>query len=430
MRTQKLAWGLVLGLVAAFGCSSDGGGTTTTAEPITIALMTPKTGALGEVGKSFERVARAAVNEINVQGGINGRDLKLFVVDDESDPTLAKVLFNALADIGVTAVVGPARSGSVANVMTAAALKKLPLISPSSTAQGLENNMDDHYMFRNVSNDKFQGVAMAKYLAEISVPPVLSVVVVAEDSGYGTGLAESFKTSFAKKNGTVTSTILFPANLDTAGADAVVAKIVAANPTMVVMVALEQDALKICTQWDASGSATGVKWFFTDGARSAGFLATLPEKVVGSFGTAPSTPDTGAAYGVLKDRYEAANNDAIGDQVYASNVWDAVFLIAAALAQQDHDYPGEAFGGEHLRDEITGVSRDGQIYNAGQWADMLGAINSGGDVDYDGASGPCNFDVDGEAIGPYEVWRIDEDPNTHVKSFSRAQFLEAGQLME
>ncbi len=418
----------VLVVAALVACSGNGAGGPAAA-PLTIALMTPKSGALSEVGLSFERVAQLAVAEVNAQGGIDGRELALVVVNDESEPMYAEVLFQALADLGVVGVVGPARSGSVTNVVAAAALRHLPLISPSSTQQGLELAEDDGYMFRNVSNDAFQGLAMAHYLADLANPRVLKVVVVAEDSDYGAGLAGSFESAFERpgRGGEVTKTLPFAANLDDAGADAVVAQIVAEAPAMVVMVALEQDALKIVKAWDAGGELPGLTWFFTDGARSMGFLSGLPASVIGSFGTAPTNPDTGEAYGVLVDRYDSGNADHVSDHVYAANVWDAVFLLAAALAQQGHDHPDEAPGGAGLRDAITSVSRVGQIYNAGQWADLVAAIAAGGDVDYDGASGPCNFDSNGEAIGPYEVWQIEEGVG-HALFFERKYFLEAGEL--
>jgi branched-chain amino acid transport system substrate-binding protein len=431
MRNPHLAAPTALGLVAVValtavaGCSKDSESGTTVA-PVTIALISPKSGILRELGLSFERVAHLAVDEVNAQGGVNGRELALIVVDDESMTEYAHPLFEAMADIGALAVIGPARSGSVANIMEAAAERRLPAISPSSTDPSLAGPTDGGYVFRNVSNDSFQGLAMAHYLADLADPKVLDVVVVSDTSDYGKNLSAVFQAAFERqgRNGQVAMTIPFDPNLTAEQAAATVTQIVDAAPTMVVLIALEQDALKLVDTWDAGGQLPGLKWFFTDGARSMGFLTGAPESIVGSLGTAPTNPDTGDAYGVLVDRYDSVSSDHVTDQVYAANVWDAVFLIAAAMVQQSTQFPDEPIGGEHLRDAITSVSRAGQIYNAGQWADMVAAIVSGADVDYDGASGPCDFDGNGEAIGPYEVWQVSEDA-THHRSFERKVFLEA-----
>jgi len=194
-------------------------------------------------------------------------------------------------------------------------------------------------------------------------------------------------------------------------------------PTMVVMIALEQDALKLVQAWDNGGSPTiaGLQWFMTDGARSAGFLAAAPTSLRTMCGSAPTFPESGLAYAELKRLYELANADVIEEQVFAPNVWDAFHLFAAAMVQQANRFPDEELGGDHLRLAITDVSREGQIYSAQQWREIISAIRAGNDIDYDGAAGPNNFDAAGQAVGPYEVWCIAGDG----ASFTRALFLDA-----
>ena len=131
----------------------------------------------------------------------------------------------------------------------------------------------------------------------------------------------------------------------------------------------------------SAGTATmpkvaGTQWFLTDGARSGGFLSAAPATIRGMCGTAPTFPITGLAFGQLQDAYEAAYTDKIADQVYAPNVWDGFHLLAAAMVQQSNKFPSEDVGGEHLRDAITAVSRDGQTFHAGQWRDLISALRA------------------------------------------------------
>jgi branched-chain amino acid transport system substrate-binding protein len=56
------------------------------AEPITIGAHIPLTGASSELGQGFDYGARLAFAEINAHGGVNGHELKLDEVDDESTP--------------------------------------------------------------------------------------------------------------------------------------------------------------------------------------------------------------------------------------------------------------------------------------------------------------------------------------------------------
>ena len=54
--------------------------------PIKIGVHYPLTGPSSELGLGFQYGARLALSEINAHGGVNGRELKLILVDDKSTP--------------------------------------------------------------------------------------------------------------------------------------------------------------------------------------------------------------------------------------------------------------------------------------------------------------------------------------------------------
>jgi branched-chain amino acid transport system substrate-binding protein len=328
----------------------------------------------------------------------------------------------------VVGVVGPATSGEVSMSWAVARDHKTPIISPSATAPNLAQVPADGFKFRNVPSDDVQGVAMAYYLRQRADPPITSAILVYEDTPYGVGLADAFRAAFAAAGGTVTADVTFDQNLaDDAAADAVVAEIVATSPSMVVLVSLELDGKRIIHRWHASGDLPGLEWFLTDGSRSAGFLDGLPAVMAGTRGTAPTFPLLGPAYGQLATAYNLRYDDDISEQIYAPNVWDGVHLLAAALAYQSVHGDG-TFGGEGLRDALLQISRGpGAIVHAGQWRDMMATIRAGGNIDYDGAAGPNDFDEWGEAIGPYEVWKIVEDGSGGL-TFEQELFLEAHEI--
>ncbi|MCA9677321.1 MAG: ABC transporter substrate-binding protein [Myxococcales bacterium] len=420
---------VAVALAGGAAACGDGPGDTT---PVMVGLLAPKTGALQQVGESFERVAQVAVAKLNEVGGINGRDVELLVDDTATDATTAGAKLAGLIDQGVIAVVGPATSGEVTNAYPIAAARHVPIISPSSTAPALSDPdlapPDDGYMFRNVPDDNTQGAAIAYYLTELREPRTRSVTVLYEDSPYGVGLKDAFERTYATLRGSVAAEVSFTQNIDDAGAATAIGQLAAlpTAPQVVVMIALEQDAIKLVDAWDNGGAPVipGMQFFMTDGARSSGFLTGAPASVHGMCGTAPTFPFNGLAYTTLKDAYEAVNDDVIEDQVFAPNVWDGFFLIAAAAGQQAVDYPGEPLGGAHLRDALTPVSRDGQIFKAADWRDLIISIRDGHDVDYDGAAGPNDFDEHGQAVGPYEVWCIAPDGST----FDQVVYLDARQV--
>ena len=401
MRRLALMLCVVLG-----ACGDDGG---PPGEPIKVAMLAPATGPLQGVGESFLRVARVAVQSINELGGIDGRELVLIEEDTMADPAVAAATLDRLiVDDGIVAAVGPATSGEVAMAWPTAAEHQVPIISPSSTAPFLsEVTDDDGYMFRNVPDDDVQGLAIGYYLHTLS--GVTSAAVLHEDTSYGIGLKDAFVEAFGALGGTVTDEVAFTQGIDATGAEAAIAELAAGNPdpAMVVMVALEQDAIALTLAWDNGGDPVvpGMQFFMTDGARSQGFLDGAPDSVAGMCGSAPTYPVRGDAYDVLKDAYEEENDDVLEAQVYAPNVWDAFHLIAAGLVQQSNAFPDEPVGGARLRDAITTISKQGQILHSGEWRNIISNLRAGNDIDYDGAAGPNNLE-DGQAVGPYEVWCV------------------------
>lgn len=418
----------------ALGCG--GGGDDDS--PIRIGLLTPKSGSLQFVGESWERVATTAVLMINEQGGVGGHPLVLVVKDTASDPQRAKEAMQEMVSLeGVVAIIGPARSNEVKETYSLARDFETPMITPSATATSLIDLEDDGYLFRNVPNDNLQGIIQAFYLTVAPTGPAITSAAIMHEVGeYGQGLADSFEAAFEGACATCdipdTHIVTFAGGLPSQlAADEAFASLEALQPApeYVMLVALEQDGVKLVQSWDppaATPTLPNLQWFMTDGVRSAGFLENIPPSMVGMRGTAPTVPKTGAAYGVMVDAYEARNSDDIDQQVFAANVWDAVYLIAAGLAVQVGDRADE-YGGPGLRDAINEVSRGpGQIFHAGQWPDLVGAILSGNPVDYDGAAGPNDFDADGEARGPYEVWKIVDRGTGYA--FEQELFLEANDV--
>ena len=439
MRNKRQVVLLLAGLTS-FGVMAGCGGGGGEGGEVKIALLAPKTtppappASLQGVGESFVRVFNVAVDAINDKGGINGQRLVGVISDTGGNETVA---MNQLRDLvenqGVIAVVGPARSAEVKAAFPIAKELEVPIISPSSTSHDLSSADDGGFMFRNVPDDNIQSIAMAHYMSQPAPSGlgVTSAVIIHERGAYGDGLKGSFTAAFSHFGGTVESEVAYDTDLDTdAKVQAVVDQLNAIDPapTMVVLIALEQDGLKIVNKWAMSGQPPGLKWFMTDGARSGNFLRDAPTQMKDMCGTASTFPVSGLAYVALKSAYEAVNNDTLEDQVYAPNVWDAVHLFAAAMVQQQHDDAGAPLGGGGLRDALSKVSKDGQVLRAEEWRTLIGQIRNGADIDYDGAAGPNDFDQQGQAIGPFEVWCIDINESSSTRTFRQARFYETAEI--
>ncbi len=132
----------------------------------------------------------------------------------------------------------------------------------------------------------------------------------------------------------------------------------------------------------------------TEAAGGAGELA-------GMKGTTPKGADVSAWIPAVDEFWQAKGNAALTDFNYAAESYDAVVVIALAVEAAQDD--GSAHAGEIVN--ITGVGEKCTTY-----ADCLAIIEAGGDPDYDGISGPHDFNGNGEPLaGSYAVLTFGED---------------------
>lgn len=115
---------------------------------------------------------------------------------------------------------------------------------------------------------------------------------------------------------------------------------------------------------------------------------------------------------MVSDFWVAQGNAALQDFNYAGEAYDAAIVIALAVAKAGTD------GAKHA-DEIVGITKDGEKCTT--FADCLAIIDAGGDPDYDGISGPHEFNGNGEPLqGSYAMLefgadnRITEESNNNL----------------
>ncbi len=90
-------------------------------EPLEINAILPLTGQGAFIGNAEQQSLHVFESMTNAAGGINGRPIKIAVVDDTSNPSIALQLASQIAAKGATIIIGPG--------LTAACSAVLPLIA-------------------------------------------------------------------------------------------------------------------------------------------------------------------------------------------------------------------------------------------------------------------------------------------------------------
>ncbi|QGZ32202.1 ABC transporter substrate-binding protein [Stutzerimonas stutzeri] len=134
------------------------------ADPITLGLNYPRTGSYKEEGLSQMRGALLAVEEINAQGGVLGRPLKLSTRNSASRPEQAVANVDKLADEGAAMLFGGA-SSAVAIAAGKRAKERGLLYFGTLTYSNDTTGKDAHrYMFRECNNAWMSAQVLGQYL--------------------------------------------------------------------------------------------------------------------------------------------------------------------------------------------------------------------------------------------------------------------------
>ena len=174
-RRALAAVALVSASILLTACSAEGGSSDDAGsdEPIAIGTAQSLTGDFSVVGVSMRAGAEYAVDQINADGGLLGREVVLTVRDDQSKAEQAVTAFNELAaDSAVFLAPGAATTGTA--LLDPSERQQLPMVSPG-TAEGMTEPIREN-VFQVPSTGETAGKAMGEYLADSGYERVFGVV--------------------------------------------------------------------------------------------------------------------------------------------------------------------------------------------------------------------------------------------------------------
>ncbi|GAA0353588.1 ABC transporter substrate-binding protein [Alkalibacterium iburiense] len=168
-------------------------------EVIKIGSLFELTGSAAEYGQSMNEAVHMAVEEINAAGGIDGVHIEVVERDIASDESQAAQGAMAMtSDEGISAIIGPALTGTLQAAIPSANQNQVAIISPSATDDGVlqDTNGEVHpYAYRTSFTNSFQGGALALFSNE-ELQASKAVIFSDNSSDYAQGLTETFQQAF------------------------------------------------------------------------------------------------------------------------------------------------------------------------------------------------------------------------------------------
>lgn len=378
-----------------------GGGPAFAACTTTVGSVMSLTGSLAAIGQLDARGVALGVADLNAAGGVNGCTVKLSVLDDQTSPSVGVDAAKKLVDVQhVPAIVGALSSGVTAPILTSVtAPSKVVLISPASTSptftQLAEQGKTGGYWFRTVPSDALQGTAMAEVARKAGFK---KVAVLYLNNAYGQGLSSAFAQSFKPMGGTVTEDVAYNPSQPSYMAE--VTKAMSPKPDAMFLIGYPGDGTTVMREWIAAGGPQVL--LAPDGLNSQKFVDDVGAQYLKDVhGTVPGSADT-PSLATFESEYKAKYSSAPGGP-FIANSYDAAVLIGLAMEQEKGNT------GTAVRDGIRKVTdpHGEKIYaGAAELKKARELLAEGKTIQYIGATGPLNFDKNGDILAPIQTWSV------------------------
>ncbi len=350
---------------------------------VVVGVMGPVTGPWASEGQDMVNVVKIMADNLNQDGGVKGRKIRIEVGDDGGDPRTAALAAQRLVSSGVIAVVGTYGSSITEASQGIYDDEGVLQIATGSTAIRLsEKNMP--LFFRTCPRDDEQGMVLAKKVEEMGHK---KIALLHDNTSYAKGLADEAKALFEKAG----LTLAFFGAITPGDRDytTTLVKMRSASPDIIVFTGYYPEAGMLLRQkkdmkWDIpmiGGDATN---------NTALVEIAGAEAANGYYFISPPGPMdlTGPETKKFLDQYKDKHNNGVPSSVWAMMAGDAFGVIVEALKNIDGEPTSEAIGG-YLHNKLK---------------------------NYRGFTGSMSFNEKGDRIGDvYRLYQVDAKGNFVLK---------------
>jgi len=368
--------------------------------PVKIGGILPLTGSMGPVAAKISQSAQLAIEHINAGGGVKGCPVQFILRDDQGQSTVgvdaAKYLVEIERVAAFTGTISSGVSGPIISAVTAPS--KVVQVSCCTSASAFTlDGRSGGYFFRTLPTAKTQAYALA---AESASRGLKRTVVIYLNNDFGADLLKFYKIGFAKLGGQIVAEVPYNDNQPSYRAE--VTKALSEKPESLMLIAFPKDGVTIVREWLSLGGTPMIE--LSNANRVKDFVDGVGAKFLANASGVDGGQVAGPTVDVFNSLFQARYNvDSKGPGVHSQ--YDA--LIMMALAMNIAKEPS----GTAIRDSmrLTHVA-GGAVVGTGpdEYRKALALIKEGKPIKYVGATGPLEFDANGDVTGPIVVWNVKE----------------------
>jgi branched-chain amino acid transport system substrate-binding protein len=356
-------------IISACGSKSAGSASGDKGSVIKIGMNADLTGNSALTGEFKKRGAQIAVEEINANGGINGKKIEMVIEDDHgtNDGTVA-AFQKLVSDPNVLAVIGPITSTNAKSINDLAKKTGIPVMI-GGTNISLTTELKNQWFFRMRPHDGYS----AKTITEFTVNKLATkkIAIIYDTDAFGTAgkdmLLAEYKTlgiTPLTVQGIAAGTKDFTPTLENvrkSGADAINTMMTASADVAQLVIQMRQLGINV----NLVGSSSAAQ---TTTVKLAG------DKLNGIYGANDFTLDQSDEAKQFVDKFQKKFNEL--PDLYTGWVYDSLNILAKVIKDK-------GTSPDKIREGILGIKG------------------------YKGVEGEYNFDQNGDGLQKYSIVKVE-----------------------
>ncbi len=366
-----------------------------------------------EVAENIFFATKMAADEINSSGGLiineEEREIELIFKNSGGDPEIGIDVVNELIDEGINIIVGPTTSAVAVEMSESCVANNILMITYSATIPKLSYMNDDDLIWRTCPSDAFSGTIMAKH--SIDSMQLKNGAIFFRDDNFGNSMANIIQNKFESLGGSILATSSYPAeetDLNNYNFGNELDILLQQKPQIIFAAVFEEEIGKITQDLWASSLYQDMEskpfLFLTEGGFPNELIANgqpdILETIIGISSSITNTPN----YITYENNYIAKYN--FSPVTYSEHAYDAIYSIAFAMQKAQSISPEDikqnlrlVTGSEDLREESA-------IINVNEFEKARVLLLTGFEINYEGASGKINFDINGDPYSTFVIWGL------------------------
>jgi branched-chain amino acid transport system substrate-binding protein len=349
-------------------------------EPIRLATLCPLTGAGGPYGPQMQEVVIRVVKEINDSGGIYGHQIQLFNEDSQTNPEAAVRAAHKLIDVNkVIVIMGTWASAVTLAVAPICYTNKVLEISVSG-ADSISDLQDDDYIFRTQPNSNLQAEVHGKFGLEKGWK---KIGYMALQTPFAKTFGDNYKRVVEAGGGKIVEYLVYEADRPSYRSE--LTKVLASKPDHIMLMGYTPDSTVIFKELFKMGYKGGIQG--PSYAVNQKLVDNVGAEVAeGAYGLDPGMDPQSPA---SKNLFRLMGTTEVN--TYAAQTYDHINLITLSLAE------GKVYTGTGIRDHLRTIANPPGV-EVGNFQDGMKYLKEGKKINYQGASGACDFDKKGDIL--------------------------------